>query len=414
MRSDRVLNHVPAWLRTATRRVGVGIVLLSLVATARVIVILVGQVPTDQFITAQVAYLEDSIDDGAGRHMQDLFPEGRFFTHVLTGLAGLSHDTPNADDVAAAREHLEVLFEEGPRFGSGMTPDHGIFHAGWTLQLALDIAVVSPLPEDHELVRRLAVQVDDAFHADGPFLQSYPGRRWPVDNVVAAAALARAGRVFDEPEWVRTVSEWRVSALQHTDPVLGLLPHEVDPAGSALDGPRGSSQALLQAFWPDVSADGRADQPAWDAFTTTFLVRRAGLVGVREFPPGRGGSGDVDSGPLIGGISASASAVTLAAARRVGDLDLATDLEREAEVLGLGLTLGGRRRYAAGLLPIGDAFLAWARSRPLAIALPTGAAPRSQWWLVLLMTALPALLMLPLYWRARQSRRHDARAATTP
>jgi hypothetical protein len=85
--------------------------------------------------------------------------------------------------------------------------------------------------------------------------------------------------------------------------------------------------------------------------------------------------------------------VTLAAARAVGDGTLAQDLSREAELLGLPISWRGERRYALGALPVGDAFLAWARTRPAAEPAPTesDAGPGRPWWPVL---GLPFLLPL--------------------
>lgn len=93
-------------------------------------------------------------------------------------------------------------------------------------------------------------------------------------------------------------------------------------------------------------------------------MREAELVGVREFPRNVRGADAVYSGLLIFGLSACASVVTLAAARQFGDTDVVDALDREAELLGPPSSWGGERRYALGVLPIGDAFLAWARSRP--------------------------------------------------
>ena len=123
------------------------------------------------------------------------------------------------------------------------------------------------------------------------------------------------------------------------------------------------------------------------------MVREAGLVGVREFSRGQDGVGDVDSGPLLLGVSASASAVTLAAARAIGDIELAEDLSREAELLGLPSRWGGEHRYALGLLPVGDAFLAWARTQPLELVPQVGGDETSvrPWWPLL---AAPFLLPL--------------------
>ena len=159
--------------------------------------------------------------------------------------------------------------------------------------------------------------------------------------------------------------------------------------GQLLEGPRGSSQAIIQAYWPDIDPQGAAEQ--WQRFTGLFLVREWGLVGVREHPIGTDAAGDVDSGPLIAGVSASASAVTLAAARRNGDADLAATLDHEAEYLGLPLEWSGERRFAFGLLPVGDAFVAWARGVPLK-PVPSPVAPQPQWWWHALVLLLPAAL----------------------
>ena len=115
-----------------------------------------------------------------------------------------------------------------------------------------------------------------------------------------------------------------------------------------------------------------------------FVTRVAGAVGVREHPVGSDRPGDVDSGPLVAGVSLSVSTVTVAAARAHGDLTLATDLVRQAEVAGIPIDVAGERRYALGVLPVGDAFLAWARSVPIAPVEPAPAdaatAPRPLWW----------------------------------
>ena len=204
------------------------------------------------------------------------------------------------------------------------------------------------------------------------FLESYPDQYWPCDTVVAASALADAAVLLDQPEWLATVRTWRADVARSADPASGLLPHRVDEEGRSLEAPRGSSQSVIQAFWPTIgrALDGRPDIESWSAFRREFLVREVGLVGIREYPRGTSGRSDVDSGPLLLGVSASASTVALAAARSVGDTSLAQDLSRQAELLGLPTNWGGERRYFLGALPVGDAFLAWARTRPAGEPLP--------------------------------------------
>ena len=154
-------------------------------------------------------------------------------------------------------------------------------------------------------------------------------------------------------------------------------------AGAALDGPRGSSQSVIQRFWQVLDPNGAPG--VYRRFRGAFVTRELGVVGVREHPVGVDGPGDVDSGPLVRGVSASASAVTIGSARAAGDDDLARTLAREAEVLGLAFTWRGERRFAFGRLPVGAAFLAWALATRPAPEGPHAPLPRIPaiwgWWL---------------------------------
>lgn len=215
------------------------------------------------------------------------------------------------------------------------------------------------------------------------------------------AAVVRAHEAAHQPLHPVALADWRTKLNRLRDPASGLLGHQIDVFGHVLEGPRGSSQAIIQAYWPDIDPQGAAEQ--WQRFTGLFLVREWGLVGVREHPIGTDAAGDVDSGPLIAGVSASASAVTLAAARRNGDADLAATLDHEAEYLGLPLEWSGERRFAFGLLPVGDAFVAWARGVPLK-PVPSPVTPQPQWWVHALALLLPGVLGALLVTTVRRSR----------
>lgn len=72
----------------------------------------------------------------------------------------------------------------------------------------------------------------------------------------------------------------------------------------------------------------------------------------------------MDSGPIVFGYSGPAVVVGAAAARVHGDLAVADGLLGAVELVGVPVQIGGRRFYAGGELPVGDAFIAWARSSP--------------------------------------------------
>ena len=356
---------------------------------------------------AQLAFLRQALDHGAAEQMQGSFPEGFFFTHALVGLAAAQPARPGDPKALAAvrRALAEVQTPAGTApFVGQEQPVNGVFWAGWTLLLAVEQARLSSTAADQQQVRTRATELQNALKSDPDgFLDSYPGKAWPVDNMVAVAALARADALLQVPGTAAIVSAWpaRIAALR--DAATGLLPHQLSSDGSAPEGPRGSSQALLLAFEPEVDP-ARAAQD-YRQFVNTFVVRRFGFVGVREYPEDSPGEADTDSGPLLLGVSASASAVALAAADRQRDDKLAEALNFEAELFGLPVSWDGKRRYGGGKLPIGDAFLVWARSQTPSSA-PTGSidSPGPLWLPWAILPLLPGTLAAALLIRSRARR----------
>lgn len=396
------------------------LVVLGVAGTSRVAwVAQVGVGP--QVREAQLSYLKQTLDHGAAEKMQGSFPEGFFFMHALTGLAAAQPARPgDPKALAAVRRALAAVDSPagtGPFEGQSQ-PENGVFWAGWSLLLAVEQARLSGQAADQQQVRVQATAIKDALAADADgLLESYPGMVWPVDNMAAVAALARADALVQVPGAAAVIAAWpsRIAGLR--DAATGLLPHQLGSDGTATEGPRGSSQALLLAFEPDVNAQLAAQD--YRRFVATFVVRRLGLVGVREYPIGTSGDADTDSGPLLWGVSASASAVALAAAARQQDGELSEALNAEAELLGLPVSWDGRRRYGGGVLPVGDAFLAWARSQPPSPA-PTGniGSPRPRWlfWGIapLLPGAVAVILVLRIRIRRRSRQSAAAAAAVKP
>lgn len=383
---------------------------LAAVLTARVAWIATRDPLSDApAVTAQLAFVRSALDDGAGERMQRLFPEGYFFSHVLYGLAWTDvarRDPAWAGDARREAARAVAALESAPGtapFSADLRPRYGIFHAGWSLLLRARSARLAPGGGASGELRRIradagevAAAVSEALdHGGSPFLAAYPGQAWPVDTVVAMAALRAADEVTGSDHRA-LVDRWRSRASELSDPGLGLLPHRVDAeSGVALDGPRGTSQSIIQRFWPVI--DHRGAGASYRRFRAAFVTTEWGLVGVREHPHGTDGAGDVDSGPLLRGMSASASAVTIGAAVTAGDDRLARTLAREAELFGMAVSWRGHRRYLAGALPVGDAFMAWVLAtprEPLAGPPSPGPAARYGWWLAGLWSALSAAAAL--------------------
>jgi hypothetical protein len=376
--------------------------------------------PADDVIP-QLNFIGGALRSGAGQDAQSYFPEGYFFAHALYGLAwvevGLSEQTGTPRYDRALREARWALAQlESPAgqepFSVGLTPPYGVFYVGWSNWLRGGILKLQPAAErDPAEVARfqgdltaLAQAFDDS---TTPFLQAYPGQAWPVDSTVAVAALRLHDTLF-EPRFSATIARWLMLAKQKLDPTTGLLPHRVDfQTGELLEGARATSQSIIGRFLPEVD-------PAWGReqytrFRQTFVGSVLGIPGTREYPPGVMGGGDVDSGPLIAGMSLSASVVTVGAARVNSDPALADAYLNVGEALALPVHLGDQKRYAFGLLPIGDAFLAWVKSSTAWTFEPTNQAwpPSVAWGWRLpvhgLTLAIVALAWWPI-WRRRKFR----------
>jgi hypothetical protein len=338
-------------------------------------------------VELQLRFLRRAVDAGAAHDAQRVFPEGFVFTWVLYGLAqaerGLSlpaAGAARADALAEARRALVALdsSDATEMFDAGLVPRYGAFYAGWTTWLRAQVVLMAGDGATAEERRRLAADaraVAAAFDASAsPFLPSYPGQAWPADAVVCMVALRAHDRALI-PAFDATIASWTRKLRSHVDPRTGLLPHVYDAAtGAPLEGPRGSSAALMAAMLP--SLDEALAREQYRLFRRWFVVSRLGLPGVREYLPGVPGAGDDDSGPLLLGLSLSASAVGIAAARANGDAHLADALAGAAAFVGETPARPGERQYLLGLVPIADAFLAWAAATPMpAPATATAAAP---------------------------------------
>ncbi|HEX6040209.1 hypothetical protein [Longimicrobium sp.] len=338
---------------------------------------------------AQLEYLRPGLEARADQ-MQAYFPEGRVFTLALYGLTWVDIGLGTTDAATRARALAEarhaLALATAPRslkpFEEAGGLPYGMFYEGWTAHLRAGTLHLGGGAAADTAFRGNCARLDASLRAHGPFADSYGGMAWPADNAAGAAALASCGTLLD-PRYGETARAWLRAALRQADPATGIIPH-VD----GLAQPRGESAVLMIRFIHEI--DPRAAAAQYDAMVRTFATRFAGLLpAVREYPHGMTGDGDVDSGPVILGVSAPASVVGVAAARITGHARAAADLRASAEVLGMPLQWGGRRSYAFGALPVGDAFLAWVtvvRPWNTPPAAPVAATPFGRWrwtWYVL-------------------------------
>lgn len=152
-----------------------------------------------------------------------------------------------------------------------------------------------------------------------PIAESYPDEGWTFCHALALVGL-RMHEVLDGGDHARERDAFLALARSSLiEPDTGLLVSEFDMQGRVQDGPEGSSiwavAVALQVLEPELAADQY--QRARVELGGTLL----GWGYAREWPAGHGGPVDIDSGPLVPGLQASASSsgFALVASRAFGD-----------------------------------------------------------------------------------------------
>ena len=185
-------------------------------------------------------------------------------------------------------------------------------------------------------------------------IETYPGEAYPTDTAAVAAAIAVHGRAT-AVDHGRVLAHWaeRVRKVQ-IDPASHLVIQRMGARDArAHDAPRGSGTALA-AYFAGFADPGVARALAEGLFRheSTFW----GFGAIHEYAEGHAGWGDVDSGPVLLGVSVSATGLALAAARAHGYRGAFERIYRTTELFGAPVVSEGRRRFLTGG-PIGNALL---------------------------------------------------------
>ncbi|OYV05198.1 MAG: hypothetical protein CFE26_12845 [Verrucomicrobiales bacterium VVV1] len=282
----------------------------------------------------QLACIGRRLRAGEGADMQMIFPEGWFFSHALYGFAWVNVGLRTPDPALKQRAVDEVRWvlqrmdtPDGLEFFMADTQvEHGVFYLGWKNRLLGGLLALKPesgpTPGEIESFHRMSAELAEAFRATPTrHLDAYPGQSWPCDNVMALSSLRLHDELFD-PQFGDVIESWLAYTRDHLDPQTGLMPHMIDGrTGAALIRPRASTQVYMHAVLPELDAGFAREQYA--RFRELYVQDWLGFLPVREYPIGSSGSGDVDTGPLVFGLSPSATVVSIAAARANGDFELA-------------------------------------------------------------------------------------------
>jgi hypothetical protein len=207
--------------------------------------------------------------------------------------------------------------------------DEGLWLSHYNLLLgARDALGACAEPTRHEAISRALAR--RTLQSPTRHLASYPNasERWPADQTATLASLARydhahAAELSEAPRVA-----WREWMLAHAmSRKLGLPFSEITGTAIGRD-PRGCALSYQTRYLKEFDEPLARDW--WQQYRRLYLIERAGLVGLREWPPGRERAGDVDAGPVVQGVGAAATGLAIAAARSMGDDGLAARLQLTA------------------------------------------------------------------------------------
>lgn len=320
-------------------------------------------------------------DEGAVSRMQQIFPEGGCFMITLYALSWTNLVAHFELDLElrglALRETTWAVdqFDEPDVVGpfTDTQVSNGVFWLGQRNLVVGRLLEIMPRRERPPNLERgfheSSAELLEAFmERETAHLDAYPGQCWPTDNVTALTSLVVHDRLYGT-DYQLAYQKWKAWTQHHSETQAGLPAGHLDSSsGTILQPPRGCANSWMLTLLPQI--DPEYSSRLYERYSEDFLVTRLGFRVFREYPDGSGFVSDIDSGPILFGVGATATGVGLAASLANGDLRTAQDIHGITTTLGLRRTitteLGPGYQYLFGYLPIGDAFLTWAHTLPQA------------------------------------------------
>ncbi len=227
-------------------------------------------------------------------------------------------------------------------------------------EIAMMIAARQLVKPEARYAPLLADRVDQLvdYMSRGPVMcgESYPGECWMFCNALAAASIKLSDRLDGRDhsaflqQWLSTVK----TKLVHKE--SGLLVSSFHYDGRTIKGPEGSTIWMVAHCLQVVDPEFAAEQ--YRLARAQIGVEVAGFGFAREWPPSLVGHVDVDSGPVIPilGASAGASGMAFLGAAGFGDDEYLKALLATVDFAAFPIRADGKLRYAAGN-QVGDSVL---------------------------------------------------------
>jgi len=260
------------------------------------------------------------------------FPEGDIFPYTLPAIAWANLALSDPDRRKDALEHMPGLLDPAiASTAARVKPPGGKLHrlksyrnhATYLGQLNLALGYYRLIGGD-DRYQTINKTISDVLHKalvelKGRPLESFPTYSWTFDTIAALVSL----KIYDHNTGkkrsdtvIRRHLDWMCKRAIHKP--TGLPYSRINNAtgrGTAL--PRGCDLSWRIALIAHL--DAPLARTMYDAYVKTFWIDRRIVSGFAEWPGGRSGKQDADSGPILMGIGMTASGFGLAAANATGD-----------------------------------------------------------------------------------------------
>jgi hypothetical protein len=321
----------------------------------------------DCSILKELTGLKGALDNRADAEMQNIYPEGYVFLNSVYALAWLAFldNEQHAQYLDAGLSEIEKAWlkinsstGKAP-FNEDLSLPYGAFYNGWStyvLGSKLMLENNDQRREDEVAQFRQQCEWIAAAIQKQTFPPSYYGGTWPTDVVLCVASLALYDKVF-ETRYKDVIAEWVSQVRTHLDE-NGMIPHSISSGkGKVKENARGSSMSLMLIFLHEINPQFAQEQ--FVIFKENFIHSKLGLTGVREYPKGQFGTGDVDSGPVILGFGGAATIVGMQTLSLFGEHTTSLKIRNTVEAMAFPMIGENDKVYFFGLLPIADAFICW-------------------------------------------------------
>lgn len=317
------------------------------------------------------AYLVWRLDRGDAMpvNLNDQFEgEWALVSHSMTAMALANLAFLYPETAASARQQLEklvdgVLSDKIQRFDRILWGDEDPLksrrgHIGYLGHLNLTLAAYAFVGGQRKQALDLFASISQSLEErmlarPGLNEETYPDQIYLADNAVVVASVALYHRWRQTPDgltraWCRQVDQ------HYRDPTGGVLVFRLQPDGTPVPEGRGSG-AGWNCFFLSY-ADREFALAEFARLKRNYYVELPlGLGAIREWPRGVDKAGDIDSGPVIFGLSPSGTGFSVSGARLSQDLPMFRALMRTSEVV--GFSLGGERTHYLTAPLVGESIM---------------------------------------------------------